>query len=68
MCKMHLRSLGDMNVLVLFINFTVPFLILLFELLFWNSLKDEAAFFMGLGSNSLVKYTLIIHASRILTD
>ncbi len=57
MCKMHLRSLGDMNVLVLFINFTVPFLILLFELLFWNSLKDEAAFFMGLGSNSLVKYT-----------
>lgn len=42
MLKMHIKPIGDTNIILILVSFVVPFLVTLFELLFWSSLTSEA--------------------------
>ena len=59
MITMYLKTIGDTNALVVFVSFIIPFLVTLFELLFWGAITENGVYYMGIRSSDLVKYILL---------
>ena len=47
MITMYLKTIGDTNALVVFVSFIIPFLVTLFELLFWGAITENGVYYMG---------------------
>lgn len=59
MIRMYLKTIGDTTAIVVFISFIIPFLVTLFEVLFWSAVTDNGVYYVGIKSSDLVKYILL---------
>lgn len=57
--KMYLKTVGDVNIIALLVNFSIPFLATMFEVFFWSSLTGKEGYFSGAISNRVVTYIIL---------
>lgn len=57
--KMYMDIFKDLNILIIIITFILPFSVLFFEILFWNSITQGEINLSNVESNKLVAYILL---------